>query len=115
MRKPTEQTLSLFDQDESPPAVCSSRPGKATKKKRKRGKKDLEARILAHLVEYGAYGSTDEEMQFALSMTGNSERPRRVELVRKGLVRASGQTRPTDAIGKATVWIACRGAGKVAP
>ena len=109
MRKPLQRTL--FDRDESPPAVCSSRPGKAMKKKRKRGKKELDARILAQLVGCGASGSTDEEMQFALSVPGNSQRPRRVELVRKGIVRDSGQTRPTRAGGKATVWIVCRGAG----
>ena len=112
MRKPLQRTL--FDRLDSQPSVRSSRPGRVTKKKRRGGKKDFEARILAHLVGCGASGATDEEMQFTLSMPGNSERPRRVDLVHKGLVRASGQTRPTDAGGKATVWIACRGAGKVA-
>lgn len=108
MRKPLQRTL--FDRLDSQPSVRSSRPGRVTKKKRTRGKKDFEARILAHLVGCGASGTTDEELQFALSMTGNSERPRRVELVRKGLVRASGQARPTFAGGKATVWVASIGA-----
>jgi transcription initiation factor IIE alpha subunit len=34
--------------------------------------------------------ATDSEIQRALGMNGNTERPRRVELVRQGLIKDSG-------------------------
>lgn len=39
------------------------------------------------------YGATDIEIQTALHMDGNTERPRRVELVNYGLVKDSGHRR----------------------
>lgn len=51
-------------------------------------------------------GATDEELQDLLQMNPNTERPRRVELVRMGLVRDSGLTRTTRSGRKATVWVA---------
>jgi hypothetical protein len=51
------------------------------------------------------YGATDEELQLALHMNGNRERPRRVELVDKfKLVRDSGRTRLTSSGRAATIW-----------
>ena len=47
-------------------------------------------------------GLTDCEMQ--RWMLSSTQRPRRVELVRAGLVEDSGQTRPTISGRKATVW-----------
>lgn len=47
---------------------------------------------------------TDEQLQGALSLEGNVERPRRVELVKMGQVVASGETRPTRASRPAIVW-----------
>jgi hypothetical protein len=51
-----------------------------------------------------AYGLTDEELQDMLHMNPSTQRPRRVELVRMGLVRNSGRTRKTRAGLSATVW-----------
>lgn len=50
-------------------------------------------------------GLTDEEIQLNLGFSGNTERPRRGELVKQGLIRASG-TRVTQAGRQATVWVA---------
>ena len=50
------------------------------------------------------YGLTDRECQIALCMSGDTQRPRRVELVRMGLVRDSGRTRKTGTGREATVW-----------
>lgn len=47
---------------------------------------------------------TDEEIATALSMEGNSVRPRRIELVERGLVRDSGTRRLTKAKRRAIVW-----------
>jgi len=65
----------------------------------------LRQQVLAYLTRRGAYGATDEEMQNNLNMKGNTQRPRRRELVLAGKVKDSGKTRPT-ATSKATVWIA---------
>lgn len=47
---------------------------------------------------------TDEEMQAATGLHGSTQRPRRVSLVEKGLVRDSGTKRKTTAGRMATVW-----------
>ena len=53
-------------------------------------------------------GLTDEEVQIILDLDPSSERPRRVELVRDGLVVDSGRTRLTVSGRKATVWVAVK-------
>lgn len=68
-------------------------------------------RILAWLRERGKTGATDDEMQVALDMSGNTQRPRRGELVEDRLVVAAvdgdkKRTRPTRSGGPAQVWIA---------
>jgi hypothetical protein len=64
----------------------------------------LRAAVLRYLVAHD--GATDEEMQLALGMNGNTQRPRRCELLEAGLVIDSGLRRPTRNGRKATVWIA---------
>jgi len=50
-------------------------------------------------------GLTDEELQMNLGFIGNTERPRRGELVAAGRIRQSG-TRQTESGRQATVWVA---------
>lgn len=57
------------------------------------------------LHERGSYGCIDEEIQILLDMNPSTQRPRRVELVDKGLVIDSGKRRPTKAGIGAVVWI----------
>jgi len=64
------------------------------------------AQVLAHLRDQGEAGATDEEIQTALDLGGSTQRPRRVELVHRGLVRDSGRTRPTRAGRSSVVWVA---------
>lgn len=67
------------------------------------------ARVLDCLREYTAsvyVGLTDNEMQFILHMNPSTQRPRRVELVRAGLVVDSGKTRLTPSGKRAVVWVA---------
>ena len=71
--------------------------------------KRLRARVLNYLIGCGAEGATDEEIQVALDLAGNTQRPRRRELVQAGLVRDSGRLRPTPSGRMATVWAAVRG------
>jgi hypothetical protein len=50
------------------------------------------------------HGLTDEQMQTYLGMNPSTQRPRRIELVRSGLVVDSGFKRPTRSGRDATVW-----------
>ena len=69
--------------------------------------------ILDFLVGLGDHGATDEEIQTGLVMGANTQRPRRVELVRAGLVVDSGKTRPTLSGKAAVVWVAVGKGGAV--
>ena len=62
----------------------------------------LQRRVLALLRE-NPHGMTDEEQQAALGMNPSTQRPRRIELVRRGLVVECG-TRRTASGRMATVW-----------
>lgn len=62
----------------------------------------LRAQVLAHIRSSG--GATDEEIQTALGMEGSTQRPRRVELIRQGLIRDSGRKRLTSSRRQAVVW-----------
>lgn len=65
-----------------------------------------QARVLAEVRLFPKFGLTDEEIQSRLGMSSSTERPRRVELVRLGLVRDSGFMRPTTSGRLAVLWIA---------
>ena len=62
-------------------------------------------RVLECLQQAGDAGLTDEEIQTALNLSGNSERPRRAKLVELGLVRNTGLMRKTNSGHTAVVWI----------
>lgn len=64
-------------------------------------------RVLAAIRATGVRGCTDEELQLHLNLNPSTQRPRRVELVRRGQVQDSGRTRPTRSGRRATVWVAC--------
>ena len=49
-------------------------------------------------------GLTDEEMQSATMMNPSTQRPRRIELQRMGLIQDSGRKRATKSGRKAVVW-----------
>lgn len=63
------------------------------------------ARVFQFISKCGKEGATDHEIQSALAMTGDSERPRRWSLQRAGLIRDSGQRRKSPAGRQAIVWI----------
>jgi hypothetical protein len=73
--------------------------------KRRSTKTDLLA-VLDYITKKEADGATDEEIQVALKLSPNTERPRRIELVAQGLVEKSGITRLTSSRRKAAVWVA---------
>ena len=49
-------------------------------------------------------GATDDQIQMALRMEGSTERPRRIELQEKNLIKDSGRTRKTRKGREAVVW-----------
>ena len=64
-------------------------------------KPSLRKLVYSWLEEYGP--ATDREMQEGLEMDGSTQRPRRVELHRKGLVRVIGRVKQPN--GRwATLW-----------
>lgn len=65
----------------------------------------LRERVLDFLLEFGPH--TDEQIQDALAMPASTQRPRRVELCRAGLVEQVGEAR-TRSGRKAVVWGAVR-------
>ncbi|NBX74617.1 MAG: hypothetical protein EBQ89_10030 [Alphaproteobacteria bacterium] len=62
----------------------------------------LQRRVL-ELLQATPGGLTDEEMQTRLGMNPSTQRPRRIELARRGLVVEAG-TRRTASGRMATVW-----------
>lgn len=62
--------------------------------------------ILEYLVSKGTVGATQEELETALSISGNSLRPRLKWMEEQGFVYRSGLTRPTRSKRQAKVWLA---------
>jgi hypothetical protein len=65
----------------------------------------LRQRVLNHLRKCGSHGATREEMEDALSMKGNTLRPRCAELEARGLIQAAWFTRPTKSNRQAEVLV----------
>jgi hypothetical protein len=61
-------------------------------------------RVLDALREVHPRGLTDEDLQARLGMAANTERPRRVELVRDGWAEDSGDRRDTAGGSPSIVW-----------
>ena len=62
--------------------------------------------VLAFLRGCGPSGATDEQMQALIPLSANTQRPRRVELVKALLVVDSGLTKTTQSGKGAVLWIA---------
>ena len=64
----------------------------------------IRAMVRNHIVLQGSYGATDQEIQHALGLSGDTERPRRIELWNAGFIIDSGLVRKTDSGLAAVVW-----------
>lgn len=64
----------------------------------------LRGKVYREILSTGEYGITDEGLQTRLAMNPSTERPRRVELVERGLVFDSGNKRKTISGRAAVVW-----------
>jgi hypothetical protein len=68
----------------------------------------LQAKVLAEIRRSGPAGATDEQLQSDLKMNPSTQRPRRIELVAKGLVADGGARRRTRANRWAVAWVAVK-------
>ena len=66
----------------------------------------LRTKVLQAIRSADSFGATDEELQAQLHMNPSTERPRRIELVKLGLVRDSQQRRLTRSRRRAVIWVA---------
>lgn len=62
--------------------------------------------VLIYLRNCKAHGATDEEIQLALDMNPSTERPRRQELEKLGLILRTSRARPTRSGRSAVIFIA---------
>lgn len=93
------QLSLLFD---PPAARCQT--SRAAAASIERTAATLRESVLA-FIRARADGATDEEIADALHLDANSARPRRIELRNRGLVRDSGDVRPTRRHKMAIVWV----------
>jgi len=68
----------------------------------------LRGKVLRCIRDARSSGATDEQIQIHLGMNPSTQRPRRVELIERGLIKNSGRTRKTISKRQAVVWILTR-------
>lgn len=66
----------------------------------------LRSMLLNELRQFRESGLTDAQMQDHTGMDPSTQRPRRIELLKAGLIKDSGRTRKTASGRQATVWVA---------
>jgi hypothetical protein len=67
--------------------------------------RQLRAQVLEYIRAHGADGCTDQEVQDGLSMSGDTQRPRRWELYREGRIKKTGTTRKSASGRNCDVWV----------
>lgn len=106
---PEKETVEILPQfEETLPYQKHSATSAAAAREARPNAGTLRAIVLGELERRGPRGATDDELQDALGMNPSTQRPRRVELVERGLVRDSGDTRKTKSGRSATVWVATK-------
>lgn len=98
----TEKHVWDVDTDD-PPAQHHSETSVAAAEEVKPSAARMRQQVLA-AIEASPDGLTDQECQTLLRMDPSTQRPRRIELVKKGGVRDSGRKRLTRANRHAVVW-----------
>lgn len=90
----TERTLFPEDPPDKPPHNATATSRKAAESMKHRRETQQE-RIVEFLRARGPRGATREELEINLKINGNSLRPRMKELEQQGVVKNSGNKRPT--------------------
>ena len=99
----TETPLPLFAPPARAPAVQSSVTSMAAADAIGASLNALQRSVASFLRTRGDHGATDEEIAVGLQMNPSTARPRRIELVRRGLVIEAG-TRKAMSGRYATAW-----------
>lgn len=94
-RPPTPEPMPPHNGTVTSQAAAASVHGSVT---------ELRERVFRYIKEQGWAGATDQEVQEALQMDGNTQRPRRVELANERRIVRHG-TRKTKSGRGATVWV----------
>lgn len=94
--------LPMFDMP--PPAQQHSPTSVAAADAIKPNAGTLREKVHEFLVQCGWRGATDEEIQDGLHMDPNTERPRRIELVKAGRAAGTETKRKTKSGRSAQVW-----------
>jgi hypothetical protein len=92
--------------DESLPYVKGSGTSRAAAGSMRETARTQRAEVRAFLLGLWPKGATDQEIQDGLGMGGSSERPRRIELEKDGLVLRTNETRKTGSGRAAAVYVA---------
>ena len=61
--------------------------------------------VLDYLEMRGNWGATDQEMEVALEISGNTIRPTRMSLLKAGMITDSGETRLNRNGNRCIVWV----------
>lgn len=104
-REQLDEGPGLFD---SPPPPCQrhSDTSRAAALRIEPRAGTMRRVVLDHLRACKGGGATDEELQVALHMNPSTQRPRRIELEKGGLIRKAGIKRQTLSGGRAEVYVA---------
>jgi GH43 family beta-xylosidase len=65
----------------------------------------INAKVYDYFVARQWHGATDQELEAVLHLDGNTIRPSRGSLVKKGLIRDSGNTRKNNKGNDCIVWV----------
>lgn len=108
----TPRQPSFFDDRPDPSAPGTKNPARPTDTQRNAAYRirprsgTARAKVLNYLATAVTIsGATDEEMQGALGMNPNTQRPRRLELKEMGWIKDSGRRRRTTGGYWAIVWV----------
>lgn len=97
--------LSMFGARQQPmPAHNGTETSKEAATAIRETASELRERVFEFIAEQGWDGATDEEIQEALRMEGNTQRPRRVELSQAKRIMQHGK-RKTRSGRSAAVWV----------
>jgi hypothetical protein len=93
---------------ETTPYVKGSETSKAAAEKAAKNKDILREKVYAFIDKQGPHGATDQEVEAGTGIPGNTVRPRRGELAKRGRVVKTDRKRPTASGSGAGVWVAAR-------
>jgi len=63
------------------------------------------ARVYQQILDKQEYGATDQELQQALNLSGDTLRPARLSLLKENLIYDSGKTRQNANGNECIVWV----------